>query len=106
MNRFQMLSYTAEDRRKERPVECFVAEEGYQHSCETKHQQGYEDVSYPFPTNEPFSVAPSDCLDSAPETVGKMEPEGTEPNKVQQNEVPLREGKADEIHAISGNASS
>ena len=63
----------------------------YCNSCKSEDDDSYEDVTDDVKSLLPDLVAHSDSLESAPETVCKVESEGTEPYDVDEYHPPVLE---------------
>ena len=50
--------------------------------CKTYAEESCESLTSPHESVLPYLVAPADCLECAPETVSKVEPESCEPDDV------------------------
>ena len=69
-------------------------------SREAEENQSCEDVGDDFESLEPDHVVPSESLECAPEAVGEVEPDGSEPDKVQNRDPPSSEGGVKKIVRI------
>ena len=68
---------------------------------EAKHEQGYVNQSDHLPTAEPNFTIPAHCLNSTPETVREMEPNGYQPDDVQYNKYRIAECQFNITETIS-----
>ena len=57
----------------------------YSYSCETNEDDGSEYIAENFKAFDPSIIVPTDSVECTPETVGKVEPKGSEPNYIDNN---------------------
>lgn len=61
------------------------------YNCKAEEDDGCENVTDYIESLDPDLVAPANCLECAPETVGEVEPESSEPDDVENYNPPLTE---------------
>ena len=79
---------------------CTLKGERQDDNQETEHEQRYIDESDDFPAAEPSLSVPTHRLDSTPETMGEVEPYGSNPYDVENDIDGIAKGSHDLTKAI------